>query len=60
MPAIGEVIWKADISDMEQGAVDTAASMGVYAVANFQCVSQLSLALGEKQKELENVKHELA
>ena len=47
-PTIGELIWRADASDMQQGAVDTAASMGVFAGANFQCVSQLSLALGEK------------
>ena len=60
VPIISEVIWKADASDMQQGAVDTAVSMGVFAGANFQCVSQLSLDLGEKQKELEKVKHELA
>ena len=59
VPTIGEVIWKADASDMQQGAVDTTASMGVFTGANFQCVSQLSLALGEKQKELEKVKREL-
>ena len=28
--AIGEVIWKADRSDMQQEAVDTVASMGVF------------------------------
>ena len=48
VPAFGEVIWKADTSDMQQGAVDTTAAMGVFAGANFQCVSQLILALGEK------------
>ena len=30
VPAIGEVIWKADASHMQQGAVDTAATMGVF------------------------------
>ena len=48
VPDIGEVIWKADASDMQQGAVYTAAAMGVFVGANFQCVSQLILALGEK------------
>ena len=48
VPTIGEVIWKEDTSDMQQGAVDTTAAMGVFGGANFQCVSQLSLALGEK------------
>ena len=45
---IGEVIWKADTSDMQQVVVDTSTTMGFFALANFQCVSQLSLALGEK------------
>ena len=60
VPAIGEVIWKAEASDMQQGAVDTTIAMGVFGVANFQFVSQLSLSLGEKQKELEKAKRELA
>ena len=45
---------------MQQGAVDTTTAMGVAVGANFQCVSQLSLALVEKQKELEKVKRKLA
>ena len=60
VPSLGQVIWNVDTSDIQQGVVDTAATMGVFAGANFQCVSQLSLALGEKQKELEKVKRELA
>ena len=44
---------------MQQGAVDTAVAMGGFVGANFQCVSQLSLSLGEKQKELEKAKQEL-
>ena len=56
MPALGQVIWKVDTSDMQQGAVETATSMGIFAGANFQSVSQLSLALAEKQKELEKAK----
>ena len=48
VPAIGEVICKADASDMQQGAVDIESSMAVFVRANFQCVSQLILALGEK------------
>ena len=45
---------------MQQGAVEIAAAMGVFVRANFQSVSQLSLALGGKQKELEKDKQELA
>ena len=60
VPALGQVIWKADTSDLPQGVVDAAAAMGVFAGANFQCVSQLSLALGVKQEELEKVKCDLA
>ena len=48
--AIGEVIWKENASDMQQGVVDTAATMGVFVGDNFQCVPQLSLSLGEKHK----------
>ena len=60
MPAVGQVIWKAYTSDMQQATVEIAAAMGVFAGANFQLVSQLSSALGEKQKELEKAKQELA
>ena len=60
VPFVGQVIWKADTSDMQQKAVETTLSMGAFAGANFQSVSQLSLALGEKQKELEKEKQELA
>ena len=56
MPTLGQVIWKANTSDIQQGVVDTAAAMGFFDGANFDSVSQLSLALGEKQKELENAK----
>ena len=57
--AIGELIWKENASDMQQGVVDTATAMGLFSGANFQCVSQLNVALGEKQKELEKVKCDL-
>ena len=50
--ALGQVIWKADTSDIQQEAMDTTASMGVFVGANFNSISQLSLALGEKEKEL--------
>ena len=60
VPVIGEVIWKAKRSDMQQGAVDTTASMGFFSRGNFQCVSQLSLDLGEKEKELQKAKRDLA
>ena len=57
---VGQVIWKVDTSDMQQGAVEIAAAMGFFAGANFQSVSQLSLALGEKEKELHKFKHDIA
>ena len=60
VPALGQVIWKADTSDIQQGAVDTTTAMGVFAVDNFNSVSQLSLALGEKEKELQKEKEDLA
>ena len=60
MPALGQVIWKEDTSDIQQGAMDTSTSMGVFTGANFDSVSQLSLALGEKEKELQKAKQDLA
>ena len=33
--SICEVLWKGDTSDMQQGVVDTATAMGVFARANF-------------------------
>ena len=49
-------IWKEDTSNLPQEAVDTAIAMGVFVGANFNTVSQLSLAFGEKEKELEKLK----
>ena len=40
--------------------MDVADAMGVFAGANFNTVSQLSLAFGEKEKELDKLKHDLA
>ena len=40
--------------------METVAAMGVFATTNFQSVSQLSLPFGEKHKELEKAKWELA
>ena len=37
--ALGQVIWKADTSDIQQGSMDTSASMGVFTGANFNSVS---------------------
>ena len=39
--------------------MDTVVGMGVFVGANFDSVSQLSLALGEKEKELQKAKHDL-
>ena len=51
VPSIGEVIWKADASDMQQGAVDTTTAMGVFYGANFQYVSQLNWLLVKNRKD---------
>ena len=56
MPAHNQVIWKSDTTDVQQGALDTAVSMGVFVGANFDLVSKLSLALGDKEKELHKSK----
>ena len=56
VPTLGQVIWKEDTSDIQQGVVDTTTAMGVFIGANFNSVSQLSLALGEKEKELQKLK----
>ena len=50
MPTLGQVILKEDTSNLPQEAVDTAAAMGVFAGANFNIVSQLSLALVKKRR----------
>ena len=57
---LGQVIWKADTSNLPQEAVDAATAMGVFTGANFSTISQLSLAFGEKEKELDKLKHDLA
>ena len=58
--ALGQVIWKEDTSDLPQGAVDATVAMGVFAGANFSIISQLSLAFGEKEKQLDKLKQDLA
>ena len=52
MSSLSQVIWKEDTSNLPQEVVDTAAAMGVFAGANFNSVSHLSLDFGEKEKEL--------
>ena len=51
-----QFIWKEDTSNLPQEVVDVAAAMGVFDGANFNTVSQLSLAFGEKEKELDKLK----
>ena len=58
--ALGQVIWKADTSNLPQEAMDSVVAMGVFARSNFNTVSQLSLDFGEKEKELDKLKHDLA
>ena len=50
VPSYNQVIWKSDTTNVQQGELDTTTSMGVFAGANFDSVSQLSLVLGEKRK----------
>ena len=57
---LGQAIWKENTSNLPQEAVDTTAAMGVFVGANFSTVSQLSLAFGEKEKELDKLKLDLA
>ena len=59
MPSLNQIIWKADTTDIQQGTMDTVVAMGVFARANFNSVLQLSLVLGEKEKELQKAKQDL-
>ena len=58
--SLSQVIWKEDTSNLPQEAMDAIAAMGVFTRANFSIVSQLSLAFGEKEKELDKLKQDLA
>ena len=40
MPPLGQVLWKIDTPDIKQGALDTTTTMGVFAGANYDYVSQ--------------------
>ena len=57
---LGQVIWKEDTSNLPQHALDAAAAMGVFTGANFNTFSQLSLDYGEREKELDKLKQDLA
>ena len=59
MPAHNKVIQRSPTTDIQQGALDTEAAMGVFIGANFDSVSQLSLSLRDKEKELQKSKLEL-
>ena len=60
VPTHNQVIWKSDTTDVHQGALDTKTTMGVFAGANFDSVSQLCLVLSDKEKELQKSKLYLA
>ena len=51
-PPLNHIIWKSNTIDIQQGAVDTSSSMGGFASAKFNSVSQLSLDLEDKDKEM--------
>ena len=51
-PALNQVIWKSDSPNIKQGALDTTVSMGDFAGANFDLVSQLNKDLLDKEQEL--------
>ena len=57
---LGQVIWMEYTSNLPQEAVDAVVAMGAFVGANFNTVSQLSLAFGEKEKELDKLKQDLA
>ena len=49
MPSLNLIIWKPYTLDIRKGALDTVAAMGAFAGAKYDLVSQLSLALSDKE-----------
>ena len=60
VPAHNQVIWNLDTTGVQKGELDTVAAIMVFASANFDSVSQLCLALGGKEKEMQKAKLGLA
>ena len=52
VPAFNQIVWRTDAPNEKEGALDTTVSIGSFADANFNSVSQLTKDLLSKKQEL--------
>ena len=60
VPALDKIVWKTDVPNEKQGVVNTAATIGVFAGANYNSILQLTKDLFTKEEELHKVRKNLA
>ena len=60
IPSLSHFLWKSETPDMKQGVLETTSSMGDFAGANYDSVSQLSVTLTDKEQELQKTRLILA
>ena len=60
MPSLSQIISKSYIPDNKKGALDTLATIGSFAGAKYDFVSQLSVILINEEQEVEKDKLDLA
>ena len=58
--AHNQVIWRLDTTDVQHVGLDKTTSMGFFAGEKFESGSQLSLDIGDKEKELQKSELDLA
>ena len=54
-----QIVWRTDAPNEKQGALDTKTSMGAFAGANYNTVSQQTKYLLSKEKELQKSRKDL-
>ena len=59
VPTLNQIIWKSDSPDIKQGDLDTTTTMGDFAGANFDSISELNKAFLDKEQELQKSKQDL-
>ena len=59
VPALDKIVWKTDVPNENQGAVNTAAALGFFAGANYNTMLQLNRDFFNKEEELQKVRKDL-
>ena len=59
VPALDKIVWKTDVPNDKQGAVQTTDAIGAFAGANYNSVPQLTKYLFNKEEEQQKARKDL-